>query len=116
MSSVTAAGEGEILLYYLIAFNCLFFSTQRRDSSQSLSVSPQLIPTFVDETRGEETYNEHISSSEPPVFGSLQHLASSQTKKPDCLDDTDAVTQPVVTESPGGQSVKNKHTDNQHMS
>ncbi|KAM8750814.1 coiled-coil domain-containing protein 73 isoform 3-T3 [Acanthopagrus schlegelii] len=74
---------------------------ERRDSSKSLSASTHLFPTFVDETRGEETYNEHISSSEPPVFGSPQHLASSQTKKPDCLDETDVMTQPVVTGSPG---------------
>ncbi|KAM8750813.1 coiled-coil domain-containing protein 73 isoform 2-T2 [Acanthopagrus schlegelii] len=86
---------------------------ERRDSSKSLSASTHLFPTFVDETRGEETYNEHISSSEPPVFGSPQHLASSQTKKPDCLDETDVMTQPVVTGSPGEQEIPIPHQQSQ---
>ncbi|XP_073327458.1 coiled-coil domain-containing protein 73 isoform X2 [Pagrus major] len=89
------------------------YELERRDSSQSLSVSTQLFPTLVEETRGEETSNEHISSSEPPGFGSLQHLASSQTKKPDCLEDTEALTQPVASGSPGEQESPTPHQQSQ---
>lgn len=86
-----------------------------RDSSQSLSVSTQVSPTLVEEIREEETLNEPISSSELPSFGSLQHLASTQTKNPDCLENTGAVTTLNATGATGGQPAKYKHTVDKHF-
>lgn len=86
-----------------------------RDSSQSLSVSNQVFPTLVEEIREEETINEPISSSELPSFGSLQHLASTQTKNQDWLEDTGAVTTLVATGATGGQPAKYKHTVDKHI-
>lgn len=86
-----------------------------RDSSQSLSVSNQVFPTLVEEIREEETLNEPISSSELPSFGSLQHLASTQTKNQDWLEDTGAVTTLVATGATGGQPAQYKHTVDKHI-
>nr|XP_046250480.1 coiled-coil domain-containing protein 73-like isoform X2 [Scatophagus argus] len=70
----------------------LLYELERRDSSQNLSGATKLFPTLVEKFRGDQTLVEPVSSSEPPSFGSLQHLASTQTKKPDCLEDTGAAT------------------------
>lgn len=65
----------------------------------------------MEEIRGEETLNEPVSSSEPPGFGSLQHLASTETKKSDCLEDTGAVTRLDATGTTRGQPANYKHTE-----
>ncbi|XP_040894086.1 uncharacterized protein LOC121181922 [Toxotes jaculatrix] len=68
---------------------------EMRNSSRSLGVSAQVFPL-----------NEPISSSELPSFGSLQHLASSQTKNPDCLEDM-VVAKLVATGATGGREALN---------
>ncbi|XP_035858597.1 uncharacterized protein LOC116057600 isoform X5 [Sander lucioperca] len=81
------------------------YELEMRDGGQSLSVSTKVFPNLVEEIREEETLNEPISSSELPGFGSLQPLASSQTKNPDCLEDTGAVTKLVATRATGESTV-----------
>ncbi|XP_028440589.1 coiled-coil domain-containing protein 73 isoform X2 [Perca flavescens] len=81
------------------------YELEMRESSQSLSVSTKVFPNIVEEIREEETLNEPISSSELPGFGNLQPLASSQTKNPDCLEDTGAVTMLVATRATGESTV-----------
>ncbi|XP_034734215.1 sporulation-specific protein 15-like isoform X2 [Etheostoma cragini] len=78
---------------------------EMRDSSQSLSVSTKIFPNLVEKIREEETLNEPISSSKLPGFGSLQPLASSVTKNPDCLEDTGAVTKLVAIKVTGESTV-----------
>nr|XP_020460008.1 coiled-coil domain-containing protein 73 isoform X4 [Monopterus albus] len=65
-----------------------------------------VFPTLVEETRGGD---EPIFSSELPSFGSLQHLASSQSKNPDYLEDTGTLTKLVATGASGGQEALNLH-------
>ncbi|XP_029289988.1 coiled-coil domain-containing protein 73 isoform X2 [Cottoperca gobio] len=81
---------------------------EMRDSSQSRSVSTEVFPTLVEVIRGEETLNEPICSAELPSFGSVQHLASAQTKNPDCLEDTGAVTKLVSTGTTGVLTVSSR--------
>ncbi|XP_074488261.1 coiled-coil domain-containing protein 73 isoform X2 [Sebastes fasciatus] len=81
------------------------YALEMRDSSQNFGVSTEVFPAFLEEIRGEETLEEPISSSELPSFGSLQHLASTQTKNPDCLEDTGAVTKLVATGAAGVSTV-----------
>ncbi|XP_033491903.1 coiled-coil domain-containing protein 73 [Epinephelus lanceolatus] len=81
------------------------YELERRDSSQGISVSTQVFPTLLEEIRAEETHNEPIFISELPGFDSLQHLASTQTKSPDCLEDTGAVTKLVDTGATGVSTV-----------
>ncbi|KAK2841854.1 hypothetical protein Q5P01_012054 [Channa striata] len=81
---------------------------QMRDSSQSLSVHTQILPTFEEEVRAEEPHNELTSSSELPGLGSL-HSVSSQARNPGRLEDTGAVTKPVVTGRTGGQGDLKNH-------
>ncbi|KAF1387170.1 hypothetical protein PFLUV_G00102570 [Perca fluviatilis] len=81
------------------------YELEMRDSGQSLSVFTKVFPNIMEEIREEETLNEPISSSELPGFGSLQPLASSQTKNPDCLEDTGAVTMLVATRATGESTV-----------
>lgn len=81
-----------------------------RDSCQVLSVSTQVFPTLVEEVRAEKSLNDPIPSSELCNFGSLQPLASSLTKNPDCLENTGSVTKQVATGATGGQPSEYKHT------
>ncbi|KAF7654591.1 hypothetical protein LDENG_00067330 [Lucifuga dentata] len=53
-----------------------------------------VFPTLLQGTRAEGTLNESNSSSELPGFGSLQSLASSQIRDPDCLVVTESVIKP----------------------
>lgn len=72
-----------------------------KSSSQSLSVSTQISPP-----------SEPVCSSELPVPGlGLQHSASSQTRNPDCVEDTGggAVTNLDATGATGGQPAEYKH-------
>eukprot|EP00064_Thunnus_orientalis_P005099 superscaffoldBa00000487_g5112 len=87
---------------------------ERRDCSQSLSVSTELFPTLLEGTRGARPLNEPNSSSELTSFGSLQHLASSQHKNSDCLEDTSAVTKLVATGAMGGQEASTHHLQSQY--
>ncbi|XP_044049413.1 uncharacterized protein LOC122874927 isoform X3 [Siniperca chuatsi] len=89
------------------------YELEMRDSSQNLSVSTQIFPTLVEEIRREETLTEPIPSSELPSFGSLQHMAYTQTKNPACLEDTGAVTVLVATGATGGQGTPNHHQHSQ---
>lgn len=68
----------------------------------------------MEEIRGEEVLNGSISL-EPPGSGSLQHLASTYAKRPDCLEDTGIVTQLVTTGATGGQPAEYKHTEDKHI-
>ncbi|XP_078114186.1 coiled-coil domain-containing protein 73 [Sander vitreus] len=81
------------------------YELEMRDGGQSLSVSTKVFPNLVEEIGEEETLNEPISSSELPGFGSLQPLASNQTKNPNCLEDTGAVTKLVATRATGESTV-----------
>ncbi|XP_032380506.1 coiled-coil domain-containing protein 73 isoform X1 [Etheostoma spectabile] len=81
------------------------YELKMRDSSQSLGVSTKVFPNLVEEIREEETLNEPISSSKLPGFESLQPLASSVTKNPDCLEDTGAVTKLVAIRVTGESTV-----------
>ena len=73
-----------------------------RDISQSHSDSTEVFSTLVKGIRGEETLNEPISSAELSS-GSVQHLASTQTRYTDCLEDSGAATEIVTTGATGGQ-------------
>ncbi|XP_038562126.1 uncharacterized protein LOC119893839 isoform X2 [Micropterus salmoides] len=84
------------------------YELEMRHSSQSLSVSTHILPTF-----GDEALNEPISSSELPSFSSVQHMASTQTKNPDSLEDTGAVTTLVATGSARGQDTPDYHQQSQ---
>lgn len=85
------------------------FPAQRKDSSQSRSDCTQLFPTFMDKIRGEVILNIPISSSRSPYSGSLQILTSTLAKKPDCLEDTGALT--TLAGATGGQPAIHKHAD-----
>ncbi|KAM7413985.1 hypothetical protein PAMA_019009 [Pampus argenteus] len=84
---------------------------ETRDCSQSLSVSAQLFPALAEGTRGVRPLNE--PSSELRSFGSLQHLAFSQTKNSDCLEDTRAATKLVAIGATGGQEASIHHLQSQ---
>ncbi|XP_033997486.1 coiled-coil domain-containing protein 73-like [Trematomus bernacchii] len=73
---------------------------EMRDISQSHSDSTEVFSTLVKGIRGEETLNEPISSAELSS-GSVQHLASTQTRYPDCLEDSGAATEIVTTGATG---------------
>ncbi|XP_026167350.1 coiled-coil domain-containing protein 73 isoform X2 [Mastacembelus armatus] len=89
------------------------FTSEVRDSSPRLSLSAKVIPTSVEEVRGGEPLNEPMSSSELPNSGNLLHLASCQTKNPDCLEDTRALTKLVATGATGGQEGLIHHQQSQ---
>ncbi|XP_063732783.1 coiled-coil domain-containing protein 73-like isoform X2 [Eleginops maclovinus] len=73
---------------------------EMRGISQSHSDSTEVFSTLVKGIRGEETLNEPISSTEPSS-GSVHNLASAQTRNPDCLEDSGAVTEIVTTGATG---------------
>ncbi|XP_034094542.1 coiled-coil domain-containing protein 73-like [Gymnodraco acuticeps] len=73
---------------------------EMRDISPSHSDSTEVFSTLVKGIRGEETLNEPISSAELSS-GSVQHLASTQTRYPDCLEDSGAATEIVTTGATG---------------
>ncbi|KAF3854375.1 hypothetical protein F7725_022430 [Dissostichus mawsoni] len=73
---------------------------EMRDISQSHSDSTEVFSTLLKGIRGEETLNEPISSAELSS-GSVQHLASTQTRYPDCLEDSGAATEIVTTGATG---------------
>ncbi|XP_033940203.1 coiled-coil domain-containing protein 73 isoform X2 [Pseudochaenichthys georgianus] len=73
---------------------------EMRDISPSHSDSPEVFSTLVKGIRGEETLNEPIPSAELSS-GSVQHLASTQTRSPDCLEDSGAATEIVTTGAAG---------------
>ncbi|KAJ4938410.1 hypothetical protein JOQ06_003030, partial [Pogonophryne albipinna] len=73
---------------------------EMRDNSPSHSDSTEVFSTLVKGIRGEETLNEPISSAELSS-GSVQHLASTQTRYPDCLEDSGAATEIVTTGATG---------------
>ncbi|XP_010770818.1 coiled-coil domain-containing protein 73 [Notothenia coriiceps] len=73
---------------------------EMRDISPSHSDSTEVFSTLVEGIRGEETLNEPFSSAELSS-GSLQHLASIQTRYPDCLEDSGAATEIVTTGATG---------------
>ncbi|CAK6973248.1 uncharacterized protein LOC121896904 [Scomber scombrus] len=77
--------------------------------SQSLSVSTELFPTLAEGTRGERPLNEPNCSSELTSFGSLQHLAVSQTENSDCLDDTRAANKLFATGPTGREESPTHH-------
>ncbi|XP_035520300.1 uncharacterized protein LOC118330032 [Morone saxatilis] len=87
------------------------YELEIRDSSHS--VSTQLFPALMEEIGGEETVNEPISSSESPSIGSLQYVVFTQTKNPDYLEDTGAVTKLITTGETGGQDTPNQHQQSQ---
>ncbi|XP_051238892.1 coiled-coil domain-containing protein 73-like [Dicentrarchus labrax] len=89
------------------------YDLEIRDSSQSHSVSTQLFPALMEEIGAEETLNEPISSSESPSIGGLKYLAFTQTKNPDCLEETGAVTRLITTGETGGQDTPNHHQQSQ---
>ncbi|KAM7396243.1 hypothetical protein PAMP_019300 [Pampus punctatissimus] len=84
---------------------------EMRDCSQSLSVSAELFPALAEGTRGVRPLNE--PSSELRSFGSLQHLAFSQTKNSDCLEDTRAATKLVAIGATGGKEASIHHLQSQ---
>ncbi|KAK5902780.1 hypothetical protein CesoFtcFv8_008005 [Champsocephalus esox] len=72
---------------------------EMRDISPSHSDSPEVFSTLVKGVRGEETLNEPTSTR--ASSGSVQHLASTQTRSPDCLEDSGAATEIVTTGAAG---------------
>ncbi|XP_070828070.1 coiled-coil domain-containing protein 73 [Chaetodon trifascialis] len=85
----------------------------RRDISPSLSASTQLFPALVEKIRGEEALNVPVCSSEPPGFGSLQHLVPTETEEPASLEDTGAVTELGASATTGGQDSPNHQQQSQ---
>ncbi|KAM9854724.1 coiled-coil domain-containing protein 73 [Aulostomus maculatus] len=81
---------------------------QKRDCSQSISVSTQLIAKSLEGTGGVRPLNEPDSRSMLPSTVSLQN-AFSHTKDPDCLEDTRAMTKIIATGATGGQEASSHH-------
>ncbi|XP_068567702.1 coiled-coil domain-containing protein 73 isoform X2 [Cebidichthys violaceus] len=80
-------------------------SSQAKVQAQHIYESEMRTAVPTEEIRGEGTPNEPISSSELPGFGSLQHLASAQTNRPDRLEDTGVVTELDATGATGVSTV-----------
>ncbi|XP_059190787.1 FK506-binding protein 5-like [Centropristis striata] len=82
---------------------------EMRGSSQR-GVSTEICHSVEEELRGEETVHEATSSSELTSFSSVQHLASSQSRTPDGLQDSAAVTEL----GPSGASTVSRPGDHSH--